>query len=174
VDLYWDTTAGGAGIAYARLIPCDDAAFESSSAGVYLISVNGKVSWDPNADDLVGSYGNDSTTNRYINVNNGNGNYQMRFILDRWHLGKIENNAFVTYYVLQYTTGGIPLDILNTFNDYSDYVISPDYTWNQNAVPVTCRSAPVGQWTSIGYAGTGVAVTIRDPIPTAWNEGNTC
>jgi hypothetical protein len=161
--------------AFARLIPCDSAAFESPLPGIYLISVDGKFGSDPTASDLIGAYGHDSTTGRYINVNNGNGNYQMRFITNKWHLGKIESGNFVTYYVLEYLTGGIPSSLITSaFLDYTNYLPPSDYTWNNLKIPVTCKSAPIGEWTSAGYSGTGVAASIKDPIPTAWNAGNTC
>jgi hypothetical protein len=183
VDLYWDTTPtnGTPGTAWARLIPCDSAAFESGAPGLYILSIDGKFGYESGASDLIGQYGHDSTTNRYINLNNGNGNYQIRFILNKWHLGKIENGSFVTHYTMEYTTGGIPSVLVNNFtssNDYSDFIIGDtgdSYTWNELKTPVTCKSAPIGEWISIDtntYPGT--AISIRDPLPVAWNEGNSC
>jgi hypothetical protein len=178
VDVYWSTTPtneAAANVAWARISPCDSAASEpGASPGIYIISTNNNL-WgqDPNAPavEFIGQYGYNSITNRYINLNNGDGNYQIRFIVDRWHLGKIESNVFVTYYIMQYTTGGLPGVLTNSFTDYSDYQ-SVDYTWNSLKIPVTCKSAPVGEWISTGYAGTGVAVSIRDPMPISYNENN--
>jgi hypothetical protein len=179
VDLYWNVAPlneSTAGVAWARLIPCDSAAFEPAFPGVYLISVNGKFGYESGASDLVGQYGHDSTTNRYINVNNGNGNYQMRFILNKWHLGKVENNSFVSHYTMEYTTGGIPQVLLNSFTDYSDFTDATQaYSWNVAKIPVSCKSAPIGEWISVDIGlYPGVAISVKDPIPTAWNAGNTC
>jgi hypothetical protein len=103
--------------------------------------------------------------------------------VDRWSLGKVENGDFVEYYILQNTTGGNPTlgdpDYYTHFADYSDYQIEggttpPAVTWNTVQIPVNCLSLPIGQWNSAGYAGTGLAISVVDPIPASYNENNFC
>jgi hypothetical protein len=189
VDIYWQKTIGNVAnnnpsILLARLIPCDSAPFESSAKGVVVLKINGINLWEaagqPTA-EFLGQYAHDSNNGRYILVEDEN--IQIRFIVDRWSLGKVESNIFVEYYVLYNTTGGNPAlgdpDYYTHFNDYSDYqpegvTTPPAATWNTIQIPVNCLSLPVGQWDSTGYAGTGMAITIVDPIPSSYNENNPC
>jgi hypothetical protein len=189
VDIYWQKTTGNVAnnnpnILLARLIPCDSAPFESSSKGVVVLKINGINLWEaagqPTA-EFLGQYAHDSNNNRYISITDEN--IQIRFIVDRWSLGKLEGVTFVEYYVLYNTTGGNPAlgdpDYYSHFDDYSDYqpagITTPPITsWNTVQIPVNCLSLPVGQWDSTGYAGTGVAITIVDPIPSSYNQNNPC
>jgi hypothetical protein len=175
VDLYWSKNPNNQNIAWARLIPCDSAAFESSLAGIYIFAVNNIRIWEANGQsgtEFLGQYAHDSNNNRYINVNDDS--IQIRFIEDKWHLGKIVSNALQTYYILELTTGGVPQLLDPEFVDYSDYSSSPLSTWNETALPTTCTTLPIGSWTSVGYLGTGNAISIKDPMPLAYNENNPC
>jgi hypothetical protein len=189
VDIYWQKTTGNVAnnnpnILLARLIPCDSAQFESSSKGVIILKINDINLWEaagqPTA-EFLGPYAHDSNNNRYISI--GDENIQIRFMVDRWSLGKVENGIFVEYYALSNTTGGNPTlgdpDYYTHFADYSDYGISggttpPTATWNTVQIPVNCLSLPVGQWDSAGYAGTGLAISVVDPIPSSYNQNNPC
>lgn len=199
VDLYWQTSAETAAVTYpnilfARLIPCDSAAYENPSKGLYILKINGINIWEAAGQagaEFLGQYGYDSYNNRYILL--ANNNMQIWFIVDRWYLGKIyshiNNGNFVQYYALQYAAGGNPIlgdsDYYthfdaNDFNDYSSYpggnVTNPPttVTWNTTQIPVNCLSVPIGRWEVLAYAGTGVAVSIIDPIPVSYNENNPC
>lgn len=178
VDLYWSKS--GVNTMLARLIPCDSAPFESNCAGTYLIEINNIKLWEATGsqatEEFLGQYGHDSQNNRFINMSDSS--IQMRFIVDKWHLGKFIGNNFDSYYTLQYTTGGLPTVLdANFADDYSDYSSNPitenDITWNKIQIPVNCRTTPVGQWTALPNA-TGTAITIKDPIPVSYNESNTC
>jgi hypothetical protein len=201
VDIYWQKTAGNLAnanpnILLARLIPCDSAAYENPSKGLYILKTYNlpftapddrinlwEAAGQPTA-EFLGQYGHDSSTNSYVLI--GNSNIQIRFTPgqnSRWSLGKLEGATFVEYYVLSGTTGGNPLlgdpDYYSHFDDYSDYSDGETEpptgsTWNTIQIPVNCLSLPIGQWDSAGYAGTGLATSIIDPIPVAYNEGNTC
>lgn len=252
VDLYWQVV-GPSGmntasntypdIMFARLIPCDSAANEGSSKGLYVLKINDINVWEaagqPTA-EFLGQYAHDSNNNRYILI--GNDNIQIRFIVDRWSLGKLVGDTFVEYYTLSNTTGGDPTlgdpDYYTHFNDYSDpgsyvngnwYPIgnycpcanyqpqnssnisesdceddcnectenyvggnyqngyiryyqcsqynginAPTSTWNTVQIPVDCLSLPIGQWSNVVGVGTGVAITVVDPIPASYNGNNPC
>jgi len=193
VDLYWQNV-GASGttsasqtypnIMFARLIPCDSAANEGSSKGLYVLKINDIQIWEaagqPTA-EFLGQYAHDSNNNRYILV--GNNNIQIRFIVDKWSLGKLEGGEFIEYYTLSNTTGGNPRlgdsDYYSHFNDYSDYApesatAPTGTTWNTIQIPVNCLSLPIGQWSSVVGVGTGVAITVVDPIPASYNGNNPC
>lgn len=206
VDLYWQNVGPYASntaantypdIMFARLIPCDSAAQENTAKGLYVLKINGINIWQAAGQqgaEFLGRYGYDSYNNRYILL--ANNNMQIWFIVDRWYLGKIQNNpalinygTLVQYYALQYAAGGDPTlgdsDYYthfdpNDFNDYSSYpggnVTNPPttITWNTTQIPVNCLSVPLGQWDHVVGVGTGVAISIIDPIPVSYNENNPC
>jgi hypothetical protein len=189
VDIYWQQTVGNLAsnnpnLLLARLMPCESAPYENSSKGLYILKINDIQIWEAAGQptsEFLGQYAHDSNNNRYILV--GNDNIQIRFIVDRWSLGKVENGDFVEYYILQNTTGGNPTlgdpDYYTHFADYSDYQIEggttpPATTWNTVQIPVNCLSLPIGQWNSAGYSGTGLAISVVDPIPASYNENNFC
>jgi hypothetical protein len=192
VDIYWQKTIGNLastnpGILLARLIPCDSAAYENPSKGLYILKINSINLWEAAGQptsEFLGQYGHDSQYNRYVLVTDSN--IQIRFIdgqNSRWSLGKLEGGSFVEYYALLNTTGGNPIlgdpDYYSHFDDYSgDFpeggTTPPSTTWNTIQIPVNCLSLPIGQWDSAGYAGTGLAISIVDPIPVSNNENNPC
>jgi hypothetical protein len=83
---------------------------------------------------------------------------------------------------LSNTTGGNPRlgdeDYYSHFGDYSDYAgsptVPPSTTWNTIQIPVNCLSLPIGQWSNVVGVGTGMAISVVDPIPVSYNEGNLC
>jgi hypothetical protein len=202
VDLYWQTSEQTAAVTYpnilfARLIPCDSAAYENPSKGLYILKTYNLPFTEPDdrinlweaagqpTAEFLGQYAHDSQYNRYILVTDSN--IQIRFTPgenSRWSLGKLVGDTFVEYYALSNTTGGNPTlsdpDYYSHFDDYSNGFpeggIDPPTgsTWNTIQIPVNCLSLPIGQWDSAGYAGTGLAVSIVDPIPVSYNEGNPC
>lgn len=174
VDLYWWKPVSPANTVWARLIPSDSAPFESNCAGIYIIEINNISLWETSGqpcEEFLGQYAHDSENNRFINITSDS-LIQIRFIVDKWHLGKVINNNFESFYTLQYTTGGVPQLLNPQFVDYSDYVAT-NLTWNKVKIPMTCNTNPVGQWINTNL-GTGVAISIKDPIPTSYNENNTC
>lgn len=202
VDIYWQNVGPSGSntaantypnILLARLIPCDSAAYENPSKGLYISKIYDLPFTAPDdrinfwqaagqpTSEFLGQYGHDSNNKRYILI--GNNNIQIRFIVDRWSLGKVEGETFVEYYALSNTTGGNPIlgdvDYYSHFDDYSgDFseggITPPSTTWNTIQIPVNCLSLPIGQWDSAGYAGTGLAISIVDPIPVSYNENNPC
>lgn len=198
VDLYWKKSEQTAAVTYpdimfARLIPCDSAANENPSKGLYISKIYDlpisppddrinlwQAAGQPTA-EFLGQYAHDFNHNRYVLVENNN--IQIRFIVDRWFLGKIEGGPFVEYYALYNTTGGNPTlgdaDYYTHFDDYSgDFpeggITPPTSSWNTIQIPVNCLSLPIGQWDSAGYAGTGLAISVADPIPASYNGNNPC
>ncbi len=191
VDIYWQNDPNNDKM-LALLIPAQG--LELSCPVITVTSVNNISYWNvdrspnENGSEFTGNYMYDSTQNRYINVGNPWGGVvrtdefiQIRFLDNKWKMGKVNGASFDVYYILEYVSGGIPPEFVTAisnmdtedYNDYSGYGdISDQLTWGQSQLPVSCSTNPIGQWIA-GPNGVGNAVSIKSAYRLKY-EGSTC
>ena len=142
VDIYWVIDYTDNTNMYARLFP--DYSNINIDYGLIIedaeVGINGKYNWD-------------QSTNRW--VLSSNVNTQMRCINNQWLLGRIINNDFIVQYELIAVTNTNGYDLDPTENSDSSSSSSSIYS----TTAFTCRTIPIGTWSSDGHAGNIALIT---------------